>query len=125
MNLLLDSHTFIWIHKEPHKLSVEVIINPANQLFLSVVTAWELQIKIALGKFSFNDSLENVIHQEQLSNGLQILPVKLSHALFIENLPFHHKDPFDRMLISQAITENMTLVSADAKFADYQADLLW
>lgn len=128
MNLLLDSHAFIWMHEEPQKLSVNAaseIINPANQLFLSVTSVWELQIKIAIGKFRFSDTLENVILQEQQANNLQILPVKLAHALYLENLPLHHKDPFDRLLISQAIVENMTLISADANFANYQINLLW
>lgn len=128
MNLLLDSHTFVWVHEEPHKLSVNAaleILNPSNQLFLSVASVWELQIKIKLGKFSFSDIFENVIIQEQQANNLQILPVELSHALYLENLPLHHKDPFDRLLISQAIVENMTLVSADASFANYQVNLLW
>ena len=128
MNLLLDSHTFVWMHEEPHKLSVKIaheILNPANRIFLSVASVWELQIKIKLGKFSFSDTLENVIAQEQQTNNLQILPVELSHALYLENLPLHHKDPFDRLLISQAIVENLTLVSADANFANYQVNLLW
>ncbi len=128
MNLLLDSHTFVWAHEEPHKLSVIAaleILNPSNQLFLSVASVWELQIKIKLGKFNFSDTFENVIIQEQQTNNLQILPVELSHALYLENLPLHHKDPFDRLLISQAIVENMTLVSADASFANYQVNLLW
>ena len=128
MNLLLDSHAFVWMHEEPHKLSVNValeILNPANRIFLSVVTVWELQIKIALKKFSFSDSLENVILREQQTNKVQILPVYLSHALYLENLPLHHKDPFDRLLISQAIVENMILVTADSEFAKYQANLLW
>lgn len=128
MNLLLDSHAFVWMHEEPHKLSVKVayeILNPANQIFLSVASVWELQIKIALGKFSFTDALENVIIQEQQINKLQILPVNLPHALYLENLPLHHKDPFDRLLISQAIVEIMTLVSSDANFVKYQANLLW
>jgi PIN domain nuclease of toxin-antitoxin system len=128
MNLLLDSHAFVWMHEEPHKLSVNVayeILNPANQIFLSVVTVWELQIKIALKKFSFSDTLENVILREQQTNKVQILPVKLSHALYLENLPLHHKDPFDRLLISQAIVENMILVTSDSEFVKYQAKLLW
>ena len=69
--------------------------------------------------------LENVIADEQRTNRLQILPVNLSHALYLENLPLHHKDPFDRLLISQAIVENLTLVSADPKFSAYQVNLLW
>lgn len=128
MNLLLDSHAFVWMHEEPHKLSVKVaseILNPANQIFLSVAAVWELQIKIKLGKFSFSDTLENVIIEERRRNNLQILPVELSHALYLENLPLHHKDPFDRLLISQAVVENMILVSADANFAKYQVNLLW
>ena len=128
MKLLLDSHTFIWMHEEAHKLSVKAafeILNPANQIFLSVASVWELQIKIGIGKFSFSDTLENVIFREQQTNNLQLLPVELSHALNLKNLPPHHKDPFDRLLISQAIVENMTLVSADANFAKYQVNLLW
>ncbi len=116
------------MHEEAHKLSVKVayeILNPANQIFLSVASVWELQIKIKLGKFSFSNTLENVIAKERQTNALQILPVKLSHALYLENLPLHHKDPFDRLLISQAIVENMTLVSADTNFAKYQVNLLW
>lgn len=127
-NLLLDSHTFVWMHEEPHKLSINAayeILNPSNQIFLSVVTVWELQIKIALNKFSFSDTLENVIFQEQKTNKIKIMPVSLSHALYLENLPLHHKDPFDRLLISQAFIENMTLVSADPEFINYQVNLLW
>lgn len=128
MNLLLDSHTFIWWRDDPDKLSpiaFSEISNPKNDIFLSVVTVWELQIKIALNKFSVRGRLEKAVKDEQKNNGFQILPVKLSHALYIENLPLHHKDPFDRLLISQAIIENMNLVSADANFADYQVNLLW
>ncbi len=128
MNLLLDSHGFVWMHEEPYKLSVKVaneILNPANRIFLSVASVWELQIKIALGKFSFSDTLENVINEERQTNNLQFLPINLSHALYLENLPPHHKDPFDRLLISQAIVENMTLVSADANFGKYQISMLW
>ena len=84
MNLPLDSHTFAWAHEEPHKLSVNdalEILKPSNQLFLSTASVWELQIKIKLGKFSFSDTLENVIIREQQNNNLQILPIELSHAL--------------------------------------------
>lgn len=121
MNLLLDSHAFVWTHEEPNKLSDNAaleILNLSNQIFLSVASIWELQIKIKLGKFSFSNTLENVIAEELRTNNLQILPVHLSHALHLEKLPLYHKDPFDRLLISQAIVEKMILVSADA-------NLLW
>ena len=128
MKLLLDSHSFVWWRDEPVKLSPTAfaeISNPNNNIFLSVVTVWELQIKIALNKFVIKGKLENAVQDEQHNNGVQILPVQLSHALYLENLPPHHKDPFDRLLISQSIVENMTLVSADANFAKYQMNLLW
>ena len=128
MNLLLDSHTFKWWRDEPNKLSPTAfaeISNSNNDVFISVVTVWELQIKIALNKFTVNGGLETAIKDEQQNNGFQILPVELLHALYLENLPLHHKDPFDRLLISQAVVENMTLVSADPEFAKYQVNLLW
>lgn len=128
MKLLLDSHTFKWWRDEPNKLSINAfteISNPNNDVFLSVVTVWELQIKIALNKFSVKGGLEIAVKDERQNNNFQILPVQLSHALNLENMPLHHKDPFDRLLISQAIVENMTLVGADANFAKYQVNLLW
>jgi PIN domain nuclease of toxin-antitoxin system len=128
MNLLLDSHTFVWWRDETQKLSPTAfaeISNSNNSVFLSVVTVWELQIKIALNKFTIKGTLENAVKDEQQNNGFQVLSVLLSHALYLENLPLHHKDPFDRLLISQAIVENMTLVTTDPEFAKYQANLLW
>jgi PIN domain nuclease of toxin-antitoxin system len=128
MNLLLDSHTFIWSYDKQHKISrkaLQEMSNPANNLFLSVASIWEIQIKIMIRKFKLQDPLADVIAEQQKLNGLRILPVNLAHALYLENLPPHHKDPFDRLLISQAIVENMILVSADANFAKYQVNLLW
>jgi PIN domain nuclease of toxin-antitoxin system len=84
-----------------------------------------LQIKIQNGKFSFSDAFGDVSSDEQTTNGLQILPVDLAHALYLENLSLYHKDPFDRILISQAIVENIVLVSDDAKFSAYAVNLLW
>lgn len=128
MTLLLDSHTFVWWRDEPHKLSQVAfaeISNPNNDIFLSVATVWELQIKIALNKFTIKGTLENAVKDERQNNGLKILPVELSHALYLENLPSHHKDPFDRLLIAQANAENMTLISSDPAFSAYSVNLLW
>ena len=128
MKLLSDTHSFIWSFSNTKKLSAtaaQAFKNPANQIFLSVASVWEMQIKIALGKMVFNDTLENILSEQQTINGVQILPVNLAHALYLENLPPHHKDPFDRLLILQAIVENTTLVSADADFDKYHVSLLW
>ncbi len=128
MNLLLDTHTFIWWRDDPGKLSMrafEAISSPDNEIFLSIVSAWELQIKIALNKLELKISLEKSIESERLANGFQILPVSLQHVLYLENLPPHHNDPFDRLLISQAIIENMFVVTRDSKFANYDTDVMW
>jgi PIN domain nuclease of toxin-antitoxin system len=82
-------------------------------------------LEVLNNKFAFSEKLVDVIIDEQINNGFQLLPINLPHALYLENLPLHHKDPFDRLLISQAIVENMTLVTADPEFAKYQVNLLW
>ncbi len=128
MNLLLDSQAFIWTHNEPHKLSNKVameILNPANTLFLSMASVWEIQIKIQIKKFKFKDPLADVIAEQQKVNSLRILPINLAHILELEKLPFYHKDPFDRLLIAQANTEKMILVSSDSKFSAYLVNVLW
>ena len=128
MNLLIDSHVFVWMHETPNRLSAKSaveIVNPANSIFLSIASVWELQIKIKLGKFSFSDKLEKVIAIQQQTNDVELLPIQLSHVIYLENLQLHHKDPFDRLLISQALAENLTLVSSDPQFPDYGVNLLW
>jgi len=128
MRLLTDTQTFIWIHDEPQKISRRALAelkNPANELILSAVSLWELQIKIQINKFKFNDTLANVVAMEQKANGFQLLPITFAHILELEKLPFHHKDPFDRLLIAQANAEKMVLVSSDSKFSAYLVNLLW
>lgn len=127
MNLLLDTHTFVWWRDNPDKLSAEAfeaISSPDNEIFISTVVVWEIQIKLAINKIKLKWSLESTIEVEQNANGFRILPVKLEHALHIGKLPLIHKDPFDRMLIAQAMVEDMTLISADKVFADYDVKLL-
>lgn len=127
MKLLIDSHIFIWAYDEQYKLSqsaLQAMSNYENTLVLSVVSVWEIQIKIMSGKLKFQDPLADVIAEQQKINNLQILPVQFSHALYLENLPLHHKDPFDRLLIPQVVVENMTLISENANFANYQVNML-
>jgi len=128
MNLLLCTHSFIWWTTARKKLSARAfteISNSANQVFLSVASLWELQIKIQINKFQFTDPLEIVVNEQIKINGFQLLPVTFAHVLELEKLPFHHKDLFDRLLIAQAIAENMILVSSDKIFSAYPVNLLW
>jgi PIN domain nuclease of toxin-antitoxin system len=128
MKLLLDTNVFIWLNDAPHRLRekvMTVVANPDNDLFLSLTSIWEMQIKIQLGKLQLNDPLPDILRTQQVENNLQILTINLNHIWSLENLPYHHRDPFDRLLIAQAQTEGMTLVSADGIFELYDVDLLW
>jgi PIN domain nuclease of toxin-antitoxin system len=128
MKLLLDTHTFIWWANEPEKLPEKVVAacqDSRNTLILSVVSAWEMQIKMQLGKLKVSRPIGELVKTQQQANGLQVLPVELAHVLNLSNLPSHHKDPFDRLLIAQANIEGAALVSADPAFSSYSVQLLW
>jgi PIN domain nuclease of toxin-antitoxin system len=128
MRLILDTHTFIWLANEPELLSKEVhdlIAETENTLVLSVVSAWEMQIKVQIGKLDLGKPLADIISEQQEQNEIVILPISLAHALKIAELPLHHNDPFDRLLIAQALIEDMTLLSKDAVFEKYEAKVIW
>lgn len=94
-----------------------------NTLYLSLASLWELQLKIMLGKFKSPKPLSEVIKDQQSVNDLRILSIASAHIYELENLPFHHKDPFDRLLIAQALIEDYTLVTDDVQFSAYAAKL--
>ena len=128
MNYLLDTHTFIWWDSNPGKLSAQVLKycqDADNQLFLSIASIWEMQIKYQLGKLTFNTGLELLIKEQVQKNSLSILMIKPKHIFALSKLPDMHKDPFDRLLISQAMQEEMTLLSCDSVFSNYPVDLFW
>lgn len=128
MKLLLDTHTFIWWDSEPAKLSPQALTlcqDRKNSLLLSVASVWEMQIKLQLGKLKLNLPLAELIESQQQTNSIEILPVTLVHVLALQNLPPHHKDPFDRLLIVQANVEDAVLVSNDPVFVKYAVQVLW
>lgn len=127
MTLILDTHVFIWWTLTPEKLSSTAIdlINNNNQLLLSIASIWEMQIKITIGKLHFDESLSDIVISQRDINDVQILPVELEHIWQLDNLALHHKDPFDRMLIAQSITENLPIMSIDSVFAQYPIQIIW
>lgn len=128
MKYLLDTHTFIWWVSSPEKLSENALAayeNRENSLFLSFASIWEMQIKVQIGKLRLPLHLKELVEEQKSVNELKILPISLSHIYRLENLPIHHKDPFDRMLISRSIEENLLLISKDSVFADYEVNVLW
>jgi PIN domain nuclease of toxin-antitoxin system len=127
MKLLLDTHAFIWWDSDPAQLSASALAalsDPANEVWLSVASVWEMVIKAQLGKLTLRLPLAGVVTQQQ-ANGLQVLAVTLAHALAVEGLPAIHKDPFDRVLIAQANVEGAELVSADPVVRQYPVRVLW
>jgi PIN domain nuclease of toxin-antitoxin system len=127
VKLLLDTHTFIWWDSDPTQLSptaAAALRDPANEVFLSVVSVWEIVIKSRLGKLTLRLPLADIVTQQQ-ANGIRILEVSLAHVLGVESLPPAHNDPFDRLLAAQAIAEGMELVTADPMFAHYPVPVLW
>jgi len=128
MNILLDTHVLIWLAIEPQKLSrqaTHIIMNSNNTLFFSLVSIWEIQIKIQLNKLRLNLPLSEVIDRQQQVNGLQILPIELAHIFALEQLPNAHRDPFDRLLIAQALVTQIPILSVDIIFDRYPVQRLW
>jgi PIN domain nuclease of toxin-antitoxin system len=128
MNLLLDTHVLIWLVEGSDRLSQsakQAIEDDRNRLYLSMASLWEMTIKISLGKLQLGISLDRVVESYLLPSSIEILPIDLKHLLVLRDLPLHHRDPFDRILISQAQAEELTLVSGDRLFGDYLVQIIW
>jgi PIN domain nuclease of toxin-antitoxin system len=128
MKLLLDTHAFVWADGEPEKLSSRAKAaceDPANELVLSAVSVWEMQLKLMLGKLTLRKPLRPLIMDWVEQNGLVIWPIQLEHVLRLDTLTSHHKDPFDRLLIAQAMTEGCSIVSHDRIFPLYSVQIIW
>jgi len=127
---LLDTHTVLWAFYAPKALSPtarEVILN-AEELFISIITPWEIAMKFSRGGFGdlpVPKDWEKSLIPELEKQGYRMLPVDVHHCRIAQDLPFHHKDPFDRMLIAQAIAERLDLLSRDEKLAKYEVKRVW
>lgn len=126
--LLLDTHAFLqWVNDDP-KLTAKArraIADANNECCLSMASCWEMAIKSSLGKLKLIRPIEHFVAEQLAANGFTLLNLELRHTAKVEKLPFHHRDPFDRLLIAQAITEKMAIVSADRVFSDYGVKRLW
>lgn len=121
MKLLWDTHTFLWFVAGSHQISDKArkyIEKADSENYISIASLWEISIKTALGKLSIQGEYKSVIDDVQ-NNGITILPINFVHTVCQNQLPLIHRDPFDRIIASQAITENMCLISADEIFDDY------
>jgi PIN domain nuclease of toxin-antitoxin system len=128
MMLLLDTHTLLWYLRDDPLLSPRakaLIEDPNHRKLVSIASCWELAIKAGLGKMTFTEPVRTLIEREVPANNLEFLPISLDHATAVEGLPLHHKDPFDRLLIAQAIIEGIPIVSIDLAFDPYAVQRIW
>ena len=127
MKALLDTHTFLWAIAEEGKLSrrAQQIYTGSNDLWLSVASLWEILIKVQAGKLPLPEPAGPYLVRKLSQNRIEVLPITLDHVLKTESLPFHHRDPFDRMIIAQGIEEKRPIVTADPLFGRYPVDVIW
>lgn len=128
MKLLLDTHALIWFAENDSSLSAgarQALRDDANELFCSVASIWEMAIKVSLGKLKLGVRLEPDFRRRLEENGFTILPVEFTHGARVLNLPWYHRDPFDRLLVAQAQLEHLTLISHDSQLDSYGIQRIW
>jgi PIN domain nuclease of toxin-antitoxin system len=126
--LLLDTHTYLWFIDNDPRLSATAadrIADPETRVLVSVVTAWEIVIKMGIGKLTLGKPLTELWPETLAANDFGVLDVKPKHVFALETLPLHHRDPFDRLLIAQATSEDLEIVSADSIFHAYPVKCCW
>jgi len=128
VRLLLDTHAFLWWVADDEALTVRAraaIADPANECLVSAASAWEIAIKASIGKLTLARDARRFLPEELAANGFEPLPVTVTHSARVAGLPFHHRDPFDRLLAAQALEERVAIVSADAVFGKYGVKRVW
>ena len=126
MAVLIDTQSFIWFFEENSRLpaSIKLFMERSNSLVVSIASFWEITIKTTLGKLTVPEGVSGLI-DKALSKGFKILPIEREHLIVLSTLDLIHRDPFDRIIIAQAIAENMPLVSSDDVFQQYPVKCVW
>jgi PIN domain nuclease of toxin-antitoxin system len=127
MNFLLDTHTFLWFVNDDPRLSdrlKNLIENENNVSYLSIASLWEMSIKYNLGKLTLAPSYEEFVEREVISSSITLLNIELKYLKINATLPFHHRDPFDRIIIAQSMAENIPIITVDSVFNKYSITLI-
>jgi PIN domain nuclease of toxin-antitoxin system len=128
VRFLLDTHVFLWAIAEPSRLSDRVrrwLDDGDNEAWVSIASVWEIAIKTGLGRLRLPSDLGGFLARHLVASHLRLLPLGLEHAVAVRDLPLHHRDPFDRLLIAQSRIERLALISHDARLKAYAIDVLW
>jgi PIN domain nuclease of toxin-antitoxin system len=127
MKLLVDTQSFIWFVENDKQLPVKIkkeLEDPDNSIIISIASLWEMTIKMTLGKLQISNDIEKMI-DKLYQNGFEILPILPEHIIKLSTLEYIHRDPFDRIIISQGLSENIVIVTSDDKFDDYKVKRKW
>lgn len=128
MRLMLDTHTFLWFIEGNLNLSdtaKNLIEDQRNQKFLSVASLWEMSIKVSIGKLQLKMAFTELVKQQVYGNAIELLTIKPEHLDELAKLPFHHRDPFDRLIIAQSLVESLPIITKDTVFKSYPVQILW
>lgn len=129
MKILLDTCSFLWfVNGELNKISKvaeEIFLDEESEIFLSIVSCWEISIKWSINKLELRHPPDTFLKIQIQKNQLSLLSIELEHTIQVAKLPFHHRDPFDRLLVSQAIIEDIPLMSADKTLSQYEIERIW
>ena len=128
MKLLLDTHTFLWFIEGNFNLSNtarSLIEDEGNQRFLSIASLWEMAIKVSLNKLTLETAFTSLVRKQVYGNAIEVLEICPEHLDVLVKMPFHHKDPFDRLIIAQSVAESIAVISKDSEFEKYPVTLLW
>ncbi len=128
MNLLLDTHAVLWFWWNDPQLSrsaAQAISDPANRKLVSIASCWEVAIKTSLKKLNIGMPYRDFMRQQMAQNNFELLPITYEHLAAVAGLPFHHRDPFDRLLVAQSLEEKIPIISADAHLDAYAIQRLW
>jgi PIN domain nuclease of toxin-antitoxin system len=125
---LADTHTLLWIVTDDNKLSNKVkklFLNEENEIFISVASLWEIAIKVSLKRLELGQSLSEFYFKHIVGNKIRLLDIKVEHLAVLETLEFHHRDPFDRLIVCQSIFEKIPILSSDKEFSKYLVKRIW
>ncbi len=128
MKVLIDTHIFIWYVQNSEKLidsAIRLINDSRNEILLSTASIWEMAIKQSTGKLNLSTPYASFIRDQMRLNDIDLLPITIEHLEIVASLPFHHRDPFDRLLISQVLVENISILSVDIAFDAYPIKRIW
>jgi PIN domain nuclease of toxin-antitoxin system len=128
MRILLDTQCWLWWIAAPEELSPNArrrIADKRNTIYLSAVSSWEIAIKYSIGRLALPEPPWQFVPKRLARDAITALPIEIMHALHVADLPQHHKDPFDRLLISQSIREGIPIMTADKQFEPYEAEIIW